>query len=1039
MMRKTLSALLFTALLVGSIVAPFASVAGASTASPPDGMVSVPDGNVGPPSPGPSINEQNGGGTGPRVGLPSNVPTHASAWDVRASDHAGDLEVTVGEVDGALALVFTDDRNHEGRKVAVDASTFVESVGHRPEMAYGYHEDGSRWTAPISYEDGSAIWEIPRFSTNTVTFSGEVTISGTPASDGSQYSYDITDLDAVDNFTIDVTGKTHRQNATTSGTARNGESVPFHVGGTADPERAEVTISGHLASGAGNEEWASSHHSPNDSIALDAENGMVYSGGHDSRVVASFPSNGSADWSTSLSAEISAVEYYSGTVYAGLIDGTLVALSASDGTKQWSTAIHTNVINAIDDNGTMLFTGSDDGDVKGVAPANGTVIWTMSYMSKIKSLEYYNGQVYAGDDAYEVHALNSDGVEQWTSTSPTDTIRGLAAGDGRAYAVQSGHAWAFDETDGSIVWDGSTGSSTSEAIGFGSHYTVWGQNTEGAVIDVRDSSDRRHVYKGSAPRDWPTQIETMNGRIFTVDGDGYVTASTFAHESRDPSVAVNGKTIVSHSGFLPDGNTVAGSAGTEVTLGDDTMDVSTSMSTQVGTSIEVEEITETVNPTIEVNGQTTSYSGTLADGQTASLSTNTSWVQEANTVNVTVSSAYDGPTGQVSLDYSHESVDNQSVSYDGEVWSERYNVSRTYASNRSNAQLEIPFQGSVIGIRTLEIREDGGTWQTVAESNYALDGTDLTVDLGSVTANTTVDVRTAGTKVNPVNGSITVTDPTVLEDDLATEFEITSYSSGFNIEVNATAYGDDLHYTYDESYSGAESYARGESGGAQAVYMPNAGAGDSARVGTVPLEPQPSTGHVDVRVESAGSEPEFTVMSSTTSSDIAFVWKDTTSGNEYQLYSLDADEERSRATASSPVQLLHDGTAETLKIFDLGSGGGGGGGGAAPAQVSGDSLPLTQPERLILVIGVVLAGLFVVSRRTGDSSITGKMVLYLAAPIAAVLAFSSLAPERMVAEIALGLRENLSLILLFAGAALYLWYRQRKAPDTRVSFNLRNR
>lgn len=509
-------------------------------------------------------------------------------------------------------------------------------------------------------------------------------------------------------------------------------------------------------------------------------------------------------------------------------------------------------------------------------------------------------------------------------------------------------------------------------------------------------------------------------------------------EPRDVAVETDTGTSV-NIGNLSDGETVT----TEFDLNLSATDLIWSgYNADVDYTLEMEERTLTDDPTVEVNGHTTSYTGELSEGTTTSLSTNTSWVQDGtNTVNISMATpSSDAPTGQVGFDYSHESVDNQSISYDGETWSERYNVSKTYSSDRSNAQLEIPFQGNVIDVRTLEMRINETTWNSVAESDYSLNGTDLTVNLGDVNAGSTVEVRTVGTKVQTENGSIEVTDPTVLEEDLATEIEITSYSSGFHIDVNATAYGDDLHYTYDESYSGAESYARVESGGAQAVHLPNAGAGDTARVGTVPLEPQPSTGHVDIRVVSAGTEPEFDVMSSTTSSDITFVWKDTTSGNEYQLYSQDADEERSRATASSPVELIHDGTAETLIIFDLGDGGGGGGGGAAPAQVSGDGLPLTQPERLILVIGAVLAGLFVVSRRTGDSSISGKMLLYLVAPIAAVLAFSSLAPERMVAEIALGLRENLSLILLFAGAALYLWYRQRKAPDTRVSFNLgRNR
>jgi len=1040
---RGVGAAMFALLLVMSMVAPFAAVGAADTTSstsPPDGMVGVPSDNV-------------------HSNVPAHVdlPTSASAWSAQASEHAGDLEVTVAtrsraSLAGAavdplspsaddLVLEFSDERNHEGREVAVDASTLVESVGHRPEAAYGIHESGERWTSPISYEDGSATWEVPRFSTNSVTFSGSVRITASPGQDGSQYNYDLESLDAVDNFTVDITGSNSTAWTNISQRHGDGATITTDVNGTTAPAGPGPTGSPELrAIGVGpTQRWSGPTHS----------SGGTGDTGGDSGIVISAPEN----------------------------EGTVYGLDPADGSQLWNVSTTHNYTAAASDGGDIyLGTSFHDSVVEARSRTDGSSVWTYNPAADRFTdlgIDSSNSHVIASNTNNEVHAINQTGMNVWTYTGHTDKVQAVGIVSGAGIAVTTGN----DQTirgvglsGGTEQWSLTDPASTGFAATGGSGDSAY-VGTFGGTLYHLNASDGTIRWTVSFP-DAVSGIEVIDGylyvnvggnlHIYNTDGtevsshttdiqrlgsaggnltwglsDG--TATSHSPMSTDVSVAVDGTTQVSQTGPLE----VSSALSSEVDLsrGSHTIDVSTSGDTEVRVELDYEEITETVDPAVEVNGHTTSYTGTLADGSTTSLSVNESWVQEGtNRVNLTVSEAYDGPVGQVGMNYSHESVDNQSVSYNSEAWSERYNVSKTYASDRSGATLEIPYQGSVIDVRTLEKRVNGTTWETIPESSYSLSGTDLTVDVGDVNAGTSVEVRTTGTKVNVVNGSIEVTDPTVLEDDLATEFEITSYSSGFHVEVNATAHGDNLHYTYDESYSGAESYARVESGGAQAIYMPQAGAGDSARVGTIPLEPQPSTGHVDVRVESAGSEPEFTVMSTTTSSDITFVWNDTVSGNTYQLYSLDADEERSRATASSPVELLHDGTAETLKIFDLGSGGGGGGGGAAPAQVSGDGLPLTQPERLILVIGAVLAGLFVVSRRTGDSSISGKMLLFLVAPIAAVLAFSSLAPERMVAEIALGLRENLSLILLFAGAALYLWYRQRKAPDTRVSFNLgRNR
>lgn len=199
---------------------------------------------------------------------------------------------------------------------------------------------------------------------------------------------------------------------------------------------------------------------------------------------------------------------------------------------------------------------------------------------------------------------------------------------------------------------------------------------------------------------------------------------------------------------------------------------------------QLEERAEPVDPAVIVNGNKTSYTGRLADGDTVSLTADPAWIQAGeNVVDVQIGGPTTGPTPVVGLDYGHDARDDQMVEYAGETWSERYNVSKTYGSAQQNAQLEIPVAGEVVRIRSLEQRVNGGDWTVVGASAYTLDGTKLTVALGDVQKDDEVEVRAVGSKVRPVNGDIEVLEPTTEGSTLDTAFEITSYSEGFYVDV----------------------------------------------------------------------------------------------------------------------------------------------------------------------------------------------------------------------------------------------------------------
>ncbi|OYR81378.1 hypothetical protein DJ84_13100, partial [Halorubrum ezzemoulense] len=200
--------------------------------------------------------------------LPSDadVPIRASDLEgnVYASDHAGSLQITVttperasdymGEnanvvADDEIAIVLADDEVHEGRDVAVDLDVLEAGVGYVPDVAYGVHDSGEEWQSPIEQTDGVGRFHIDEFSSNSVTFSGGIELSGNSAADGTNYEYELDNLNGVEDYAINLTGVTNTEWSNTSDIVTNGESLSISSGGNVDPvgpasnNNPQITIS----------------------------------------------------------------------------------------------------------------------------------------------------------------------------------------------------------------------------------------------------------------------------------------------------------------------------------------------------------------------------------------------------------------------------------------------------------------------------------------------------------------------------------------------------------------------------------------------------------------------------------------------------------------------------------------------------------------------------------------------------------------------------------------------------------------------------
>lgn len=822
--------------------------------------------------------------------------------------------------DPEIALKLTDDIEHDGREVTVDKQSVVDNLGHTPEFVTIRHESGDKYTVPVEQHNDKLVFFVEEFSTNTVTFSGEVTVTGNPSVDGSAYSYDINDLDSVSNFTIDVTGSTSSEIDTETANGLNpGDSGSVSVAGSKEPTGASTT-------------------DPQMTVTAKRSNYSAYTGSASSSVLTGW------DYSNGNWHEGSEVQF---DTSKDNIDGVYLYVETA--------GINTADIHVAKE--------SNDGTL-----GDGTAVGS--------------------------HTFN-------TNTDPH---------------------WEYVDFNTSIDMSGSTLS-----------VSIKPDTDSGADDETRlyhDGSGDDRYYREAAGQGIPSAklasapvnlgISASNGQSFDYSALGPGQSQTDAID-------------------LPTGST--------------TLDVTGETGT-LEYSVEYEEHQETIDPTITVNGNSTSYTGTLSDGSSASLSTDTTWIKEGtNNVDVAVSTgaSADAPTPEVGLDYSHDASDKQSVSYDAEKWSESYNVSKTYASDRNSASLSIPFDGHVVSVRNVEKSVNGGDWQDVSDSSYSFNNTELTVELGSVQKNDKVEVRTTGSKVVVANGDITVLEPTSTDQPLDSKIQLDTWSSDSHIEADEQISGMTVHETYNESWTEASPYSVHEHS-TRFIYLPNAGSGDTTQITATDLSARPEVGG-DVQITVTDSSTPFkfeTEPGLSFGDDVTYRYSNTVSGEEYLLYSETNEVVIDSDVAESPVTLYGTDDSQLLSIFmddDGSSSSGGDSTGDAImgpiGQNNGDGLANSTPV-IMLVSSGILVGLGLVSRRIfGEGNMIAGIVpknpvILAASGLVVITTLEHLSGGALTRAVANGLNTVLveigPLIGLGAGALVlyYLYKRFVKGQDQTI-------
>ena len=484
-----------------------------------------------------------------------------------------------------------------------------------------------------------------------------------------------------------------------------------------------------------------------------------------------------------------------------------------------------------------------------------------------------------------------------------------------------------------------------------------------------------------------TSAATIGADVYAIgghDGSGSVsTVERFTTAIEDPSVTLDGTTI-SYNGMLGSGDTKIDTV--SVAPGSYSGDVSAANSEVMDVSMTWTETTRSKDPSISINGNSVSYAGTLSDGETVDISDQVQssyYSGETQTLEVSVAPGVSSPSGRVGISYQHTAVDQQSVDYASETWSERYDVDKEWSQDADNGQLRIPWASDrIIGIDELTVYiNESGSWTETSPDSYSWsEDSDLVVNLGSITAGDHYRVVAHGRKVSVPSGSISITEPTIEGNVLDSEISIDDDAGAepVEIEVGGTVDGKLLHYVGSSSWA-ATDQARFASDGTQKLELPSASTGGTATITTAPITVEMSTGDAVVNLDNV-DEPRFSIDPGADAGDsLTIGYTDTTSGKEYVLRDVSNDATVGPQTANSPVYFdVSDGaTTWVVDLYDGSTTSRSDDVIIAPPINRNDGIRPSEP--IVLVGGVVLiVGVGILSRRLDLSSRVTAAALILA-------------------------------------------------------------
>jgi hypothetical protein len=298
---------------------------------------------------------------------------------------------------------------------------------------------------------------------------------------------------------------------------------------------------------------------------------------------------------------------------------------------------------------------------------------------------------------------------------------------------------------------------------------------------------------------------------------------------------------------------------------------------------------------------------------------------------------------------------------------------------------------------------------TISSDRYQLDGTDLEIDIGSVTQGEEVSIFARGSKVRAQGGAITVTDPTSEGDVLNTSIAVESVKSGeeLRVDVSPTVSSNRIHRATSTSW-GSEIAVRISSDGSQKLLLSESGAsaGSSATLTESSWSASTESGDIDVipiegetpirDQDNQGPAPRLNVSAGAIEGDQATVtYHDAQSGEEYQIRDVIDDRVVERSQANSPVSFsLTDQNAEyVIEIApETGDALAVGGGGSSGGPLGG-----LLPPWLLLLLGV--GGAIGFLGLSSERGFVSRSTVILGAGAVVVVALEVASPVSVIAEV----------------------------------------
>ena len=631
------------------------------------------------------------------------------------------------------------------------------------------------------------------------TIDGEISFSGEEATDGSTWIYEINDLEAVEDLSVELTGSrvtesrstskttedgvfsveprgtSDPENAemtlegvrsedpgSTSGTLDDGEIDSFDVGGNNEPENAEVTISADVTESSDSESG-----SDGSSISLSHSSDTV---DIDDTTVSTtdFEESETYEFLDPDEESISVGESHSVT-YSDVYDEIDSVRISNEFDGQYELTLYID--------GEKFDSGTYDHD------GDGDVVFTGDPISVSGDFDVTVENNENDDDDSRLFFTWGDGSEYSTqiNTVGTDSVTFSSSSD--STTIHSSYSsrsldYEMGETI-SVYVDGPGASYQAEYIEV--------SGVEDPSVDVGSSTvSHSGVIDGSTTEtvDLSTGSETIDAS-YTGESNGldYSIEWTEVTTPQNPSLDLAGESVV-HSGELADGETVT-----------ETVDLSTgetysgeiSSEGPVKASVEWVDVSDTVDPEISLNGETDGIDGTLPEGETETLDLPVSAVEEgSNVLEVGLADSNGGPEAQVGVEFSHTARTSASATVNSTTWEERVEVSREFETAQSDVSLTVIMPSNVVEVGEVEV-DRGDGFEEVPTEEVDLDGTDMIIPIGSVSAGEEISVRAVGSKIRVLDGEISVVEPTPEGLSLSTKVEVEEVSEEGTLLIDVTS------------------------------------------------------------------------------------------------------------------------------------------------------------------------------------------------------------------------------------------------------------